>query len=1373
VVLPADVTIELPPSGNGVVRAAGDARLSAYGSMVSLRLSRRRMASYERALNSVLVPFVADPTMFRVVAVRSTVFRPTGAAAVESAAWALPVTTPAGGGGDLGQAAGVGAMMLAIAPGLTAAWPGLVSSTASAAAVNLGRTFLLVEPGRLAVTAPQARGRRQTQSLALWLQLGARAIVRSTIELSYNQPLTAHFTADGTGEGAEILAVAAVAAVAHLDRPRAADGRRIVFHSSGARLALAISAGRVLAELDAPADLLPEEPELMPLALTNALLCTTPPQELALFGELRQGYDIASGDLFLGFGLRALVPTLPDPYAASFSDDLSYAELNDLPTGAVANAEVQWTTPETPSLTISVVLPPPAAPGPATVEARTPPSSGGEPLRTDLSPFVVVTPPGPVETWWDDLIAQFHGLVGGGLERFRLLDVSGSADQFGVGFGPRPDPAGAPTSAPPLGVRGLDLVTAGNNVRVFTLPAFQWEPVHNIPNPDNPENFPTTLISDFDGGPTQLGINTVALIPVAPVPAVADLVDAYNSTADPRAGAVFTPLPFGMVAVAELRRAGLRPWMAPALLPNIPKFTRTAVSGGLQLSLVGALRGLPPRPQDESRGLAGATVQFRVGKDMANLNNPPKSVLGDQVDDIFNQEFAPGQANPRVPLSRIDLSGYGATCFNDWRNPAAAVAGTGQVRFDVLVGRTAYEVVQVHSLMYPWGVRLVRTITLQRTGGGGVFRRDSGWQAVSDGVYDFRSGGVDPGIIIHPGVVRGLFDIRHIRDTTQVYQRVYQPGDPNQERKVKLAAVRFDADADIEGVVIGTNSQGRVPVCDMLGYVQLEPSGVPLTPAQLDDLMADRGAVGGPIDCVVDIGGSGQRMRVAAIDVARAADPGGNPQLVAAARGPLVLPRAGQWSLTYQAAGEPEPHGLDPDFSLPLIRQNPAGGAAPPYRFADPVDLFRPENPITDYALLQSTDAQRLLFRRPKIEAGDRAITSTLPFSLADAYLLAGSVAMFPRVDRSIPLPAGCRLQIPGQGRVRLIIPRQPGLPANTFLAAVPERMIKDSGSLKVRVVYADENDQPTQVRLVINSDADPDWAMAIGPVSLVTDLDSFTDLIRVVGTFTSQSSVAPKLDPHLVFGGVLQPVQEIINILQKIDLPFPLIVLMKANQVKVGGTLSVPPGPPIGRNGKGIDIGIGRLEGELKVLINLSGEPGQGLLAPQNQTMVDFELQGSLQVDLLPPLPIDSGPAFKFTIEGRAGQSPQIRLFGGGAISVDVDLPLDILDAGAEVIYTYVLQITGGTVGLGVDVEAKLHIDVLDGLASVEVSTEFMALATRLLINAPGGAIPGPTVEMQGQLSFGVEVTLGWLFDIDIEVETEFRTRLNLPLFAAAALLA
>ena len=40
-------------------------------------------------------------------------------------------------------------------------------------------------------------------------------------------------------------------------------------------------------------------------------------------------------------------------------------------------------------------------------------------------------------------------------------------------------------------------------------------------------------------------------------------------------------------------------------------------------------------------------------------------------------------------------------------------------------------------MVYPWGVKVVRTITLFRLANGYVCRIDSGWKAESDGKFDF------------------------------------------------------------------------------------------------------------------------------------------------------------------------------------------------------------------------------------------------------------------------------------------------------------------------------------------------------------------------------------------------------------------------------------------------------------------------------------------------------------------------------------------------------------------------------------------------------------------------------------------------------------
>jgi hypothetical protein len=568
------------------------------------------------------------------------------------------------------------------------------------------------------------------------------------------------------------------------------------------------------------------------------------------------------------------------------------------------------------------------------------------PQTSQAARFFAAVQEGPApQTTRAELLARFGQLTSSGSELFRLLDVSTNADQFGVALATsRPSDEGtvanqiANISGPTL--RGLDLVAPANIIRVLTLPAFQWEPVRNIPNP-KAGPFPSILVSDTDGGPTRIGINSVDLVPVAPIPATAGLLDYYNNAANQNAAVTMTTaLPFGMLALATLTKSHILGFLSPGVALNQPDFPAAHATGGLQLSFL-AGRSLLTLPNSPSPSFEGVTVQTRNGYD-SSAPSIVDSVLGNEVDLIFNAEFSTTGNAQKVPVFRIDIAGYGASLFSDWRDPNAEFAATSEARFEATIGRTSYEVVQVKSKTYPWGCDMVRTVTLQRTGGGGVFRRDSGWVPASDGTYDFtyKQGGVtvDPGIVVHAGVVRALRAIRNVQDTTQIYTRTYPPGDPHnsnpdpsQPLTVSLAVIRFDTDVEIEGVTAGANDAHLVPARDIVGYVQLEPSGVPLTPGQLDDLLVDQAPVGGGLDCVFAIGASPLQIRTASFSADRTATGGGNPQVVVAARGTATLPQAGQWSFTYRLAAETEPHGLDPNAAIPLIRQNAVGGVAHPH----------------------------------------------------------------------------------------------------------------------------------------------------------------------------------------------------------------------------------------------------------------------------------------------------------------------------------------------------------------------------------------------------------------------------------------------------------
>ena len=726
--LPGEVTFIFSASGTKI-RVAHESRFRLYGS--SVRLQRNAEAPiYEPVVNRILVPFDVRPRSLQITDVRSPLFTPSGTAPIDLGAWALPVAvvTPT----NLPDAAGAGELAVVTAPGLRAQWRGLAGGEA-----RLGRAFFLAEPRMLTVVAPSAGGRRLTQVFDLWRDSEDDSR-HCSVELAYNASTL--FTFASATSGTEIV-IYSGAALAHLDRPVRADGHRLRI---GARDAIVVlgdaatgSTVLVLAVAKPPIGLAitVRPPEPIAFALSNALLKTTPAQAFIVFGRMQDERLVQEGTLRLHFGLLLLLPTLPDPYTSNIQTPRERIEGEP---GGQFTATVQWSHPSAPHMTLAL-------------------SEGNAPLEASLAPAIAPSADrddpikamrgrvGPRQEQLldedrrrvDRLREQFDRATGAAPESVLLLDVSTNADQFGVGvgFSGRRERSALAGGQPPLVIEGVSLATHLRNTRIFTVPQIQWEPLWTIQNPDL-AHFPSPLGSADDGGPTLLGINTARLVPIAPHPVVAGLIHDFRRAEDQTNAAALFTLPFGMKAVAApLRRP--RETFAPGALLDLvaPEFGNPRLVGGIQISLraVGALRS----PDSPTPSLPGATVQTRNGIDPATQLPLFVSVLGDTVppasdddvpnavESIFNGEFAPGGTNESVPLTRIDFSGYGASTFSRWRNPKAVFAATSKVEFDTLVGRTAYEVIQVRSVLYPWGVRVVRTITIQRSGSGGVFRRGS------------------------------------------------------------------------------------------------------------------------------------------------------------------------------------------------------------------------------------------------------------------------------------------------------------------------------------------------------------------------------------------------------------------------------------------------------------------------------------------------------------------------------------------------------------------------------------------------------------------------------------------------------------------------
>jgi hypothetical protein len=653
--------------------------------------------------------------------------------------------------------------------------------------------------------------------------------------------------------------------------------------------------------------------------------------------------------------------------------------------------------------------------------------SGGEEIKTLM--MMAATPDRRnYEKEWDETFGNQL------TDAFALLDVSSNANQMGISFGmfgkrrmemmqtATVSTTGADTTvnnALPFMVQNMSVLSNAFNVRAFTLPQVAWEPVFNLSAPVDAMD-PDLLFNYYpnDGGPTRIFNASLKPVPLAPISVTDFLLKEFLASPTSSTITNFT-LPFGMRALAGFSLTG-NETIKPSLLANRPNFN--SLKGGYQFSIVSGNHGKKPPSFPEmhdSPMLPGFTAQM---PNILKLDGTPNgtSNLAEQPTIIFNNEFFNLSKERGVPVSRMDISGYGANMFSNWVSPSAVFAATSQARFDIMHGRTAHEVVQVKSILYPWGIRVVRTITLQRESSGYIYRQDSGWQAESDGLFDFRYkiNDNDPDFatpfIFHPGVVRGLYNIRNITIDPTI--------DPFKQGLAECRAVFFDADVEIENIV-----QGKTTVNDkegiehtscvvskrILGYVQLTPSGEPISIDQFKNLLnIQNGSIGGSIDCQVDINQSNQNMRLNRFDVSPSVDAANKTIFVVAARGNVVLPKDGSWTIVQHSTGSGEVTPLQEGLTVPLIREGEwiAGKVIDVIaakdkliRMAHPAELLRSVTAGTiNFGILQNMGTQKALFLTPSFKNLEKTLLSKTPPLFADAYRMMTGKGIFPNVGDAV-----------------------------------------------------------------------------------------------------------------------------------------------------------------------------------------------------------------------------------------------------------------------------------------------------------------------------------------------------------------------------------
>ena len=1035
---------------------------SVYGHKASFNYTGDQNSPFLPFFSRLFIPVECDTPLFKIEKCDSPLCTFDGEATIQKSWWSIPAAridillSP--------EADGNGAIIVGCGPGLDAVTINLKNKR-----ISLPAPFIIGEPGRIGLTELKSDGAGALQTFALWQD----EVNRFGTTMEWRLQKDALFIFNSVAAGDEMVAGTANCEML-VDRPVKVDGAAVTVKTRNS--AYVLSAGktkRQIAIIDNNVLSDNSKPDKIPgvkpyaLAMHNALFTVTPPNSVVLFGACSEDFtSVTKGKLYLSFGMFSYLPTLPDPYAANLGVLRKQFEMGRPTTVAVVTSEkkesivwlwliglVQWEEKSDRSdrVGVSFHFAPLQAPFPVEKIKSKTNAEKIDPL-TDFTQVAMESP-------FQNVYAQTHSqqsletsargsipessslqLQSEALGRFSvikddfaLVDVSSKANQMGVAFSFHNnlgrqfdinihDEANA--SVFPIQMRGLDVTTKGIFAHAFTVPQIAWEPVFNLTppqiKPGNSVEVPFDPPAGFnyyqnDGFPTRIGNLSSESVTLSPIPLSKYLVETYRNKKDSRTYAIFN-LPFGMVTAVILNNKSGQS-RTPGI-ENIRPAFNNYVNGGIQLELTAGSSSLP----GEDDMFEGFTFQF------FNINNPDgsptyASTLAHSPTRIFNSEFFSNTwglpCRPGSPLTKAGLSGYGASMFSDWHNKDAAFAQTSQALFNVVTGRTSHEVVQVKSMVYPWGVKVVRTITLFRLANGYVCRIDSGWKAESDGKFDFsykvakkaddtpvmteadvfhHFDEIDNPFTFHPGMIHGILNVRNIQEKPKEFKNF----------TCELLAVTFDADVELEEVVEGGTSN-RVPTRGVVGYVQIGPQGKPIKKEDFVKLLqSENNSIGAEINCTIKVAGTPQYMRLNRFDVNNAKDALGNDIFVCAERGSMVLPKEGSWSMVQHNRGTGEVTPLPEQLSVPLIRAGiwdpvtvvPATSADELLRLASPADILRaPGAETINFALLQNMNTQKVLFLTPSFKMGVNSLLSKTPPLLADAYRLMNSNAIFPNIS--------------------------------------------------------------------------------------------------------------------------------------------------------------------------------------------------------------------------------------------------------------------------------------------------------------------------------------------------------------------------------------
>jgi hypothetical protein len=1337
---------------SATLQTVSEAQAQAYGTSVELQWTGATPVP-SAELPEVLIACTASSASFDYRQTASQMFAPSGPAVIGAAAWALPLA--ATGIATLPETAGPGACELELINGAQ------LTTELDAEPVAIASWLLQIGMGTLFIRAASA-GAATSTTLSLWPE-AAPSTHPATIEFDTTANSVLVFLATSSGE----LLMATGSLTAHLDRPLGASGTRVPFSSTGLAFVMLLhtqssTLGLVFATQSA--DGLPS----LSLALENALLRVQSPSILAAVGQIAgdQFLDCAVG---LIFPLQWILPTLPDPYAASFDASLAQKEAgrgDDIGTLTVAT---RWDGTNAPVMSCALLT-----------------GNAGQQPTLSLSAA-------PAQA-----VATRASVSSSGLMRMALLDLSTNVDLFGVAIAPLIGeyardgggqearatleiPAGASTAsaAPAFALEGMSLAFNGADVATFAVPQVSWEAMESSELPTAPIYGPGT-----DGYPLLLAApDDQQLVPFAPQPVLTNNIG--NVAAGTPFAALFS-LPFGLTAAIS------QPNSAPGSAADESQFladggTFASPAAGFPLTAAEQLRAavsVTLAPAANS-GINGSDPCF-PGQTI--IDGPyVTQVLGSSVETIFEGDFGSGGGQQSVPLARADLSGYGASIFSEWLNPLEPPPLIIKVEFEATRGRTCYEVIQAQSVIYPYGISVVRTITMERQNAGWVSRTDSGWRAHSSGQFHFPKHGSPPTQpypgVVHTGPLTGAFNVRNIREQgTQItsdgltYQLVLFDADLAIAPSLQVTAGAFVATP-----AGATGPLTLVPSRDISGYVQLLPVGDPPSPAQLAALIQQYGPFTPAVSCTVEAGkfgtGSGTVLRCSAFEVAVVTTGQGgvsNPAIGVALHGAPQIPRGGGWSMGVRSYTDQAPAALPNDFPVPLVQNNDNTSL---WNVADVADLDSLQQPARYYNLMHATGTNKVLFEAPQIPAAAGPpgsvpglqfpqLPSALPGgivnpgspNLGDLASILNSTGLFPELKSALSLlvanelpqintiPDGFKYtksyQFPGDGS---------GNPTSTTIV--------DLGIINITLAYGDTTQTPptlAELDYTVDSTASPSWTLSLKTLSFQVTVPAFGSdpVLTITGGFYGDENTKPGLtNLNVTFGSALSAVQTVFSDLQALAAYLP------------GGV------------GAGLDVAVS--DGKLTISDTFSIADLPLGLGQLTDISLDLGLQVALSpmsVDFLVGLGSPDNP-FNWIATPLAGNGlmnfgvqqsrPAFVIQAGIGLGIAIDL--GIASGSASITIAVELDVTTNSITVIGTLTGQASVDVLDGLASASLTlSASLGFSISPLpvpqIDPPTVEIPSVDLTLLASCSVGIHISICWVVSVSWDGSWSFSQSFHTP---------